>query len=90
MRSSAYLAEYLGSFFFILVILMSGGNPLVIGAALALTVILIGGISGAHVNPAVSVAQYLQGSLRPVDLLSYVMVQLVGGASAFYAYQFAK
>ena len=90
MRTSAYLAEYLGSFFFILAILMSGGNALVIGAALALTVVLIGGISGAHVNPAVSVAQYLQGSLRPVDLLSFVFAQLVGGASAFYAYRYAK
>jgi aquaporin Z len=90
MRSSAYLAEYLGSFFFILIILMSGGNPLVIGGALALVVVLIGGMSGAHVNPAVSVAQYLQGSLRPVDLFSYVLVQLVGGVSAFYAYRMAK
>lgn len=90
MRSSAYLAEYLGSFFFILVILMSGGNPLVIGGALAITIALIGGISGGHVNPAVSVAQYLQGTLPPVDLLSFVFVQLVGGASAYYAYRMAR
>lgn len=89
MRSSAYLAEYLGSFFFILVILMSGGNPLVIAGALALTIVLIGGISGSHVNPAVSVAQYLQGSLRPIDLVSYVMAQLLGGVSAYYAYRLA-
>ena len=90
MRSSAYLAEYLGSFFFILVILMSAGNAFVIGGALALVVLLIGGVSGAHVNPAVSVAQYLQGSLRPSDLLAFVFVQLLGGASAFYAYQMAR
>lgn len=90
MRSSAYLAEYLGSFFFILMILMSGGNPLVIGGALAVTILLIGGISGAHVNPAVSMAQYLQGSLRPVDLFTFVFVQFLGGVSAFYAYRMAK
>lgn len=90
MRSSAYLAEYLGSFFFILVILMSAGNAFVIGGTLALVVLLIGGVSGAHVNPAVSVAQYLQGSLRPSDLLAFVFVQLLGGASAFYAYQMAR
>jgi aquaporin Z len=90
MRQSAYLAEYLGSFFFILAILMSGGNALVIGGALALTVVLIGGISGSHVNPAVSVAQYLQGSLRPSDLLMYVALQMLGGVSAYYAYRYAK
>ena len=90
MNSSAYLAEYLGSFLFILVILMSGGSPLVIGGALAVLVMLIGSVSGAHVNPAVSVAQYLQGSLRPADLLSYVFVQLMGGVSAYYAFRMAK
>ena len=89
MRQSAYLAEYLGSFFFILVILMSGGNPLVIGGALAMTVVLISGLSGAHVNPAVSLAQYLHGSLRPNDLLVYVALQLLGGVSAYYAYRMA-
>ena len=90
MRSSAYLAEYLGSFFFILAIMMSGGSPVVIAIALAVTVVLIGGLSGAHVNPAVSVAQYLHGSLRPSDLMAYVAVQMLGGVSAYYAYRYAK
>ena len=90
MRQSAYVAEYLGSFFFILAILLSAGNPLVIGGALALVVILMGSISGAHVNPAVSVAQFLQGSLRSSDLLPFMAAQLLGGVSAVYAYRAAK
>ncbi len=85
--TSSYLAEYLGTFFFILVILSSGGNPLIIGGALALTIFIIASISGGHVNPAVSIAMYLQGSMRPVDLFSYVFAQLLGGVSAFYAYR---
>ena len=90
MNQSAYLAEYLGSFFFILAILMSGGSAIIIGGALAITVVLIGGISGGHVNPAVSIAQYLQGGLRPSDLMMYVSLQLLGGISAYYAYRYAK
>jgi aquaporin Z len=86
-NTSSYLAEYLGTFFFILVILSSGGNPLVIGAALALTIFIIASISGGHVNPAVSIAMYLQGSMQPADLFSYVFAQLLGGFSAFYAYK---
>jgi aquaporin Z len=85
--TSSYLAEYLGTFFFILVILSSGGNPLIIGGALALTIFIIASISGGHVNPAVSIAMYLQGSMRPADLFSYVFAQLLGGVSAFYAYR---
>ena len=87
---TTYFAEYIGTFFFILAILSSGGNPLVIGGALALVVYLICNISGGHVNPAVSLAMYMNGGLKPVDLFSYVFAQLLGGASAYYAYKMAK
>jgi aquaporin Z len=83
----SYLAEYFGTFFFILTIFASGGNPLVIGAALALVIFLIASLSGGHVNPAVSIAMYMNGTIRPVDLFSYVFAQLLGGASAYYAYK---
>jgi aquaporin Z len=86
----SYLAEYIGAFFFILAIFASGGNPLVIGAALALVIFLVASISGGHVNPAVSLAMYMNGSLKPVDLFSYVFAQLLGGASAYYAYTMVK
>lgn len=84
---SSYLAEYLGTFFFVLSIFASGGNPLVIGAALAIVIFLVASISGGHVNPAVSLAMFMDGSLKPVDLFSYVFAQLLGGLSAYYAYK---
>ena len=86
----SYLAEYIGAFFFILVIFVSGGNPWMIGAALALVIFLIGSISGGHVNPAVSLSMYMYGSLRPFELFIYVFVQLLGGVSAYYAYSSVK
>jgi len=86
----SYLAEYIGAFFFILIIFASGGNPLVIGASLALVIFLVGSVSGAHVNPAVSLSMFLNGSLKPVELFSYVFVQLLGGVSAYYVYKTSK
>ena len=86
----SYLAEYFGAFFFILSIFVSGGNPLIIGASLALVIFLIGGVSGGHVNPAVSVSMFMDGSLQPVHLFSYVFAQLLGGVSAYYAYSMTK
>ena len=56
-----YLAEYLGTFFFILVIFASGGNALAIGAALAAVIYLVSAHSGAHVNPAVSIVMHMNG-----------------------------
>ena len=85
-----YLAEYLGTFFFILAIFSSGGNPLIIGGALALVIFLIGGISGGHVNPAVSMSMFLNNSISMNKLLGYVVAQLLGGASAYYTYRMAK
>ena len=87
---SSYLAEYIGTFFFILAIFASGGNPLVIGAALAVVIFLIASISGGHVNPAVSVAMFMDGSLRPAEVFGYVFAQLLGGVSAYYAYTATK
>jgi len=84
---TSYAAEFVGTFFFLLSILASAGSPLIIGAALALVVFLIAGLSGGHVNPAVSFMTYLNGGLRPSELVGYVVSQLAGGAAALYAYR---
>ena len=90
MNMLPYLAEYLGAFFFILAIFSSGGNPLIIGGALAIAVYLIGGISGGHVNPAVSFAMLMNNSISMEKFVGYVAAQLLGGASAYYTYRIAK
>jgi glycerol uptake facilitator-like aquaporin len=88
--TASYLAEFIGTFFFILSIFVSAGQPLVIGGALALVIFLIAGVSGGHVNPAVSVAMTLSGSLTPVELAGYVVAQIAGGAGAYYSYRLLK
>jgi aquaporin Z len=41
-----------------------------------------GHISGAHYNPAVSLAVYLRGKLNGGDVLPYMVAQFLGGTSA--------
>lgn len=80
------LAEFLGTFLLVLSILASG-NPWIIGLTLAIIMLLVGGLSGAHVNPAVSLAMYLRGSLTAMEYLAYATVQLLGATASLYAYQ---
>jgi aquaporin Z len=87
---ASYIAEYIGAFFFILAIFASGGNPLIIGAALALVIFLTASISSGHINPAVSLAMFMDGSLKPMELFSYIFAQFLGGASAYYVHKMAK
>ena len=46
--------------------------------ALALAVWIFGSVSGAHVNPAVTVALALKGRLAWIDAAFYIVAQLVG------------
>lgn len=85
-----YIAEYLGTFFFVLAIFASGGNPLIIGSALALAIFLTAPISSGNINPAVSFAMLLKNDLSLNKFVGYVVAQLLGGASAYYTYSLTK
>jgi glycerol uptake facilitator-like aquaporin len=55
------------------------GNTLPTGAILVVLITLLGPISGAHFNPAVSLVFALRGELSSRDLALYVAVQIAGG-----------
>jgi aquaporin Z len=86
MNGLPLLAEFLGTFLLVMAVL-STGNALVIGGTLGLLVLLLGGVSGAHVNPAVSVAMLLKGSISTMEFVTFTVSQCAGAAAAWYAYQ---
>ena len=81
-----YLVEFLGTALLMFVILATG-SWLAIGAALAVAVLLGGHISGGAFNPAVTLAMFAAGKLSKPDVMPYIIVQIVGALSAFYAYK---
>lgn len=81
-----YLVEFFATVLFVYVILATG-NALAIGATLAVIILLIGGISGGHVNPAVSVTMAAAGKLPVADLVPYVLAQIFGGLVAVEVYK---
>ena len=53
-------------------------NTLATGAALVALILTFGPISGAHFNPAVTLADASQGGLRVAGRARYVAAQIVG------------
>jgi glycerol uptake facilitator-like aquaporin len=53
-------------------------NTLPTGAILTVLILTLGPLSGAHLNPAVSLAFALQGKLRGVETTVYIIAQLAG------------
>lgn len=49
------------------------------GAALAAIILAVGPVSGAHLNPAVSLADRLLGGIDDLDFAAYVVAQVAGG-----------
>ena len=82
-----YITEFIGTFFLVLTITLCVITeqplaPLAIGGTLMVMVFMGGHISGAHYNPAVSLAAYLRGALPGKELLPYIFVQILGGIVA--------
>src|SRR5437667_730004 len=85
-----YLTDRIGTFFLVLTVGLSvlGGTPmapLAIGAMLMVMVYMGGHVSGAHYNPAVSLAVLLRGKLSILDFVIYVVVQMLGAVAASMA-----
>jgi aquaporin Z len=84
-----YFVEFLGTLFFLYVILATG-NALAIGAALTIAILLGGNISGGNYNPAVSIMMVAAGKLSKKDLLPYILSQVAGGLCALELYKRVK
>lgn len=84
-----YLVEFLGTLFFLYVIIATG-NPIAIGAALAIAAMVGGNISGGNYNPAVSIMMVAAGKLDSKDLVPYILAQVAGGLAALEIYKRVK
>jgi glycerol uptake facilitator-like aquaporin len=89
-------AEALGTAFLVATVVGSGimaetltrdvalallGNTLPTGAVLVVLITILGPISGAHFNPAVTMVFALKRELMPAEALGYILVQIAGGVA---------
>ena len=90
-------AEWLGTLFLLAVVVGSGimadnlsggnvaiallGNSIPTGAILVVLILVFGPVSGAHFNPAVTLAFAIRKEIEPSAAALYVVAQIVGGIS---------
>ena len=95
--SARVVAEFLGTAFLLAAVVGSGimaerlasgnlaiallANTLATGAALVALILAFGTISGAHFNPAVTVADALQGGIAWREAPAYIVAQIAGAFS---------
>lgn len=76
-----YITEFIGTFFLVLVVALTG-NAAAIGVTLMVMIFAGGHISGAHYNPAVTLAVLVRGKVTSQDAVIYIIVQIVGAIVA--------
>jgi glycerol uptake facilitator-like aquaporin len=95
------VAEFLGTAFLVAAVVGSGimaerlaggnvalallANTIATGAALVALILAFGPVSGAHLNPVVSLADALEGGLPWSDAIFYIVAQLLGGVGGTIA-----
>lgn len=95
------LAEAIGSFFLFACVIGSGimgealsggndaiallGNTIATGAILVVLIAMLGPVSGAHFNPAVTLAFRIRGEISTAESAAFIAVQIVAGIAGVWA-----
>lgn len=90
MNYKNYIAEFIGTFFLVLIgtgaVTIGNGSPVAIALAFGLAIVLmayaIGPVSGGHMNPAVSLAMYINKRMSLTDMFGYWFSQVLGAIVA--------
>ena len=95
MKKEVLIAEFLGTFFLVffgcgavVVDTLFGGDLghvgicIVFGLVVMAVIYSLGNVSGAHINPAVTIALCFAGRFEPRHMPGYISMQLMGATSA--------
>lgn len=79
----AGLAEFVGTFMFAAAFIAGQGQPVIVLFALVGIVLAVGAMSGAHVNPAITIGAWATRKISGVRALVYIFAQVLGAMLAY-------
>lgn len=78
----AYIGEFIGTFILATAALIVSGNALLVGFVLVALVLVIGAVSGSHVNPLITVGAWVTRKISGKRALGYIGAQVLGAMLA--------
>ncbi|MEM6997356.1 MAG: aquaporin [Patescibacteria group bacterium] len=91
-QMASFVAELVGTFILASVAFSVGGagavGVVIVGLTLMVLVNMMGGISGAHVNPAVTAGMLALRKIKLPDAVMYVVAQGLGALGAWLMYEY--
>lgn len=95
-RIAMIMAEFLGTALLTLAVLAVSrsniGFPYFVGAAAGLVLVMatfvLGNVSGAHLNPIVTIGLWSVRKVKSAPALVYIASQLLGGIAAYYLFTY--
>ena len=85
-----YFAEFVGTWLFSLAVALSlagkfpVATPVIAALTLGLFVYTIGSISGAHLNPAVTIGLWTIKKIATTDAVKYIIAQFLGAGATYF------
>ena len=80
---SAVVLEFIGTFLLAAGIIISQGQPIGVMFILMSIVLIAGGISGAHVNPLITIGAWATRRVNTIKAIFYIVAQVLGAMVAF-------
>jgi len=77
------VAEFIGTFIITASFLEMQGNPLFFGFALIGATLVVGGVSGAHLNPGLTIGAFVTRKISAIYAFCYIAAQVLGATVAW-------
>jgi aquaporin Z len=79
---AALIAEFIGTFILAAAIIAGQGQPILVFFALVGVVLTVGALSGAYVNPALTIGAWVTRRMPGMRALAYIVAQVLGAMLA--------
>ncbi|MDK2899360.1 MAG: aquaporin [Patescibacteria group bacterium] len=80
---SSFTAEFVGTFMLVASIFAVQGQPLFVAFALIGIVLIVGGVSGGYVNPAMTIGAWVTKKIESKRAIGYIIAQVLGAGFAW-------